>query len=132
MIRNLFLGLLVASVASSLANAQISVISCEPGTSGVIGCPCANPPAGLGRGCNNSLNTGGAALTATGTPLLSADNIQFNCTNIVQTQLDQKVTEINCTLSEGFGYQLQFSLSACMDVDGTNKCFCKTIRLVVC
>src|SRR6185295_3131091 len=39
---------------------------CDPGVGGVIGCPCANPPAGSGLGCNNSSNTGGARLAATG------------------------------------------------------------------
>ena len=72
----------LASVAGSSASAQVS---CQPGTSGVITCPCSNNPSGLGRGCNNSLNTGGAALSATGTPSLSADNIQFNCTGIGTT-----------------------------------------------
>jgi len=45
---------------------------CEPGVSGVIACPCTNPPGALGRGCNNKDATGGASLTATGTPSLSA------------------------------------------------------------
>ena len=103
MIRQLLLVLVLASATSSLARAQISIISCEPGTSGVIGCPCANPPSGLGRGCNNSLNTGGAALTATGTPLLSADNIQFNCTNIgtATATCSGSNTNVLCRLYEG-------------------------------
>jgi len=50
---------------------------CEPGTGGVIACPCGNPPAGPGRGCNNSSNTGGAALTATGIARLSYDTVVF-------------------------------------------------------
>jgi len=79
MIRELSTCLLfLASITSSSASAQVS---CQPTTSGVIACPCGNNPSGSG-GCNNSLNTGGAVLTATGSPSLSADNIQFNCTGI--------------------------------------------------
>ncbi len=58
------------------------IVVCEPGQSGVIVCPCGNTPSGLGRGCNNSLNTGGAMLTATGINSLSADSVQLNCTGI--------------------------------------------------
>jgi hypothetical protein len=103
MIRHLLLGLVLASATSSLARAQITIVSCEPGTSGVINCPCSNPPSGLGRGCNNSLNTGGAALSATGTPLLSADNIQFNCTGIgtATASCSGSNTNILCRLYEG-------------------------------
>lgn len=80
MIQKLFVPFFAfAALAAESASAQIS---CQPGTSGVITCPCANNPSGPGRGCNNSLNTGGAALSATGSPSLSADNIQFNCTGI--------------------------------------------------
>jgi len=39
---------------------------CDPGSGGVIACPCANPPAGPGRGCDNSSATGGAQLTSSG------------------------------------------------------------------
>jgi len=46
---------------------------CQPGSNGVIGCPCNNPPQGSG-GCNNSIGTGGATLFGGGTPLLSADS----------------------------------------------------------
>ena len=50
---------------------------CEPGVNGVRGCPCANPPAGSGVGCNNSSNTGGAHISATGASRLSADGLKF-------------------------------------------------------
>jgi len=50
---------------------------CEPGSSGVIACPCANAPANVGLGCNNSANTGGAVLAATGIPRLSFDTVVF-------------------------------------------------------
>ena len=50
---------------------------CHPGQQGVAACPCANPPASIGRGCNNSSNTGGAQLTQTGTARLSNDDVVF-------------------------------------------------------
>jgi hypothetical protein len=43
----------------------------------VIGCPCANPPSGPGRGCDNSAGTGGAILSAAGVAYLSADSLVF-------------------------------------------------------
>jgi hypothetical protein len=48
---------------------------CDPGSSGVIACPCSNPPAGPGRGCDNSSATGGASLTASGSAYLSTDSL---------------------------------------------------------
>jgi len=50
---------------------------CDPGVNGVIACPCQNPPAGSGRGCNNSSGTGGARLSAAGASLLSSDSLVF-------------------------------------------------------
>ena len=50
---------------------------CEPSLAGVIACPCANPPSGPGRGCNNSAATGGAALSASGTAYISMDTLVF-------------------------------------------------------
>jgi len=73
--------LLASAVFAPDASAQ-GTVTCQPGTSGVINCPCANPPAGPGRGCDNSLATGGASLTATGVNSLSSDSVQFNCTGI--------------------------------------------------
>jgi hypothetical protein len=48
---------------------------CDPGAGGVIPCPCLNPPSGPGQGCNNSSGTGGAQLSATGSPSLSVDTV---------------------------------------------------------
>ncbi len=48
---------------------------CDPGTAGVVACPCSNPPAGSGLGCNNSSNTGGAHITATGPASLAFDGV---------------------------------------------------------
>lgn len=50
---------------------------CEPGTSGVSTCPCANAPAGAARGCDNSAATGGASLTASGIAYLAQDSLVF-------------------------------------------------------
>ena len=50
---------------------------CEPGESGVIPCPCRNPPSGPGRGCDNSSATGGASLAASGIAYLSMDSLVF-------------------------------------------------------
>jgi Tol biopolymer transport system component len=50
---------------------------CTPGAGGVIPCPCANPPAGTNRGCDNSAATGGAILLASGATVLSSDSLVF-------------------------------------------------------
>ena len=50
---------------------------CEPGSAGVIACPCGNPAVGRGRGCDNTSGTGGARLTASGAAYLSADDLVF-------------------------------------------------------
>jgi hypothetical protein len=50
---------------------------CEPGAAGVLACPCSNPPAGLGRGCDNEQATGGASLTAAGLSRLSLPTLSF-------------------------------------------------------
>jgi hypothetical protein len=50
---------------------------CEPGSGGVIACPCANPPAGAGRGCDNSSGSGGAHLGAAGIAYLAQDSLVF-------------------------------------------------------
>ena len=53
---------------------------CDPGVAGVVACPCANPPTGSGRGCDNSAGTGGAALTASGGTFLSSDSFVLRAT----------------------------------------------------
>jgi hypothetical protein len=50
---------------------------CDPGSGGVVACPCANPPSGANRGCDNSAASGGAVLTATGSASLAADLLVF-------------------------------------------------------
>jgi len=48
---------------------------CEPGAGGVLACPCGNPPASVGRGCDNSSSTGGASLSATGIARVTYDTV---------------------------------------------------------
>ena len=50
---------------------------CDPGSGGVAGCPCGNPPSGMGRGCDNSAATGGASLSSSGIAYLSMDDLVF-------------------------------------------------------
>jgi len=52
--------------------------TCEPGSGGVISCPCSNPPTGPGMGCDNSALTGGATLLASGIAYLSMDSLTFS------------------------------------------------------
>ena len=54
---------------------------CDPGVAGVIACPCSNPPAGSGAGCNNSASTGGASITATGSHALANPTLVFTTAN---------------------------------------------------
>ena len=49
---------------------------CGGGTTFLTSCPCGNP-GGVGRGCNNSINTGGGLLTASGTSSFSGDTLHF-------------------------------------------------------
>ena len=50
---------------------------CDPGAGGVIACPCANPPAGAGRGCDNSSATGGATISGAGNNSLASPSVVF-------------------------------------------------------
>ena len=57
-------------------------ILCDPGVGGVVGCPCGNPPAGGGRGCDN-FGAGPAesgSLTATGIAYLGQDTVVLHAT----------------------------------------------------
>ena len=66
-----------AAILGSLDPASALSVYCTPGSAGVQNCPCGNPPAGAGRGCNNSDATGGASIAASGAPTLGADSIVF-------------------------------------------------------
>lgn len=72
---SLFTSTVFVLVLAPLAPAQGTTAFCDPGQAGVIACPCANPPSGSGRGCDNSAQTGGAAILATGSPSLNADTL---------------------------------------------------------
>jgi hypothetical protein len=48
---------------------------CDPGQGGVIPCPCGNPAASSGRGCENSSGTGGAQLSSCGVASLAQDTL---------------------------------------------------------
>ena len=50
---------------------------CTPGQGAASACPCSNPPAGAGRGCDNSAATGGASIRASGSASLAADTLVF-------------------------------------------------------
>ncbi len=50
---------------------------CDAGSGGVGSCPCSNPPAGAGRGCDNSSASGGARLSASGIAYLAQDSLLF-------------------------------------------------------
>lgn len=54
-------------LSAALYDAPIFQGFCFPGRD-ARPCPCGNPPLGPGRGCENSAMTGGAVLSATGTP----------------------------------------------------------------
>jgi hypothetical protein len=62
---------------------------CDPGVDGVIACPCSNPPAGAGRGCDN-FGAGPAdsgTITATGAAYLSSDGVVLHATGENNTSL---------------------------------------------
>jgi len=54
---------------------------CDPGVAGVMACPCLNPPAGTGAGCDNSASTGGASITASGSNALANPTLVFTTAN---------------------------------------------------
>ena len=55
---------------------------CFPGQDGVIDCPCGNDPTG-NRGCDNSANTGGGAIAASGSVLL--DTVHLTASQMLPT-----------------------------------------------
>jgi Tol biopolymer transport system component len=58
---------------------------CFPGLSGVMSCPCGNPPSASGRGCDNTNGTGGAVLAAGGTASLATDSLSFSTSGEMPT-----------------------------------------------
>ena len=86
--RYVFFSSYATNLASGDTNAVIDVFvrdriasgfvsTCDPGSSGVSACPCSNQPSGSGRGCDNSLATGGAVLSASGLAYLASDSLVF-------------------------------------------------------
>jgi len=76
---------------------------CSPGLDGVIACPCNNPPSGPGRGCNNSANTGGAVLAASGGSFVSSDSLLLTASGELGTALSI-VWQSNTTNAGGVVY----------------------------
>jgi hypothetical protein len=79
---------------------------CEPGVSGVMSCPCSNPPSGSGRGCDNSSATGGASLSISGGEYLSSDSLVFRSSGERPTPLSlvlQGTTSIPAGVTYGQG-----------------------------
>lgn len=66
------------SIFGALYDVEDFTSFCLPLEDDVIGCPCGNPPAQYGRGCNNSSNTGGAILTQVGTASIANDTVRFD------------------------------------------------------
>ena len=63
-------------VAGGSAKSQTMSPYCFPGVGGQTPCPC-NNPSSPPNGCNNSANTGGAFLDATGNRQVSNDTVVF-------------------------------------------------------
>jgi hypothetical protein len=76
---------------------------CDPGSAGLVACPCANPPSGPGRGCDNSAITGGAILAAFGGTYLSSDSLTFTTSGEPPTAFSI-VMQGNALLSSGVVY----------------------------
>ena len=66
-------------------------IACEPNTGSVVACPCSNPPAGPGQGCDNRSGTGGATLSASGGTFLSSDSLVFRTSGENPTALSMLI-----------------------------------------
>jgi hypothetical protein len=66
-----------AAILGSLDPGSALYVYCSPGQDGTLACPCGNAPIGTGLGCNNSDNTGGAGLGASGIPSVAADSVVF-------------------------------------------------------
>jgi Tol biopolymer transport system component len=73
---------------------------CEPGSNGVLPCPCGNPPSAARSGCNNSAGTGGAALSASGNAYLAIDSLIFT-TNGEQPNAASLVLQGDTLLEDG-------------------------------
>jgi hypothetical protein len=77
--------------------------TCDPGTAGVIACPCLNASSDLGRGCNNSSGSGGAILSASGVAYLSIDSLVLTTSGETSTALSI-VMQGDSVISNGVVY----------------------------
>jgi hypothetical protein len=61
---------------------------CFPGQSGVIACPCSNPPTSADVGCNNNQvpanGTGGAKLVGSGSPSIAYDTLSLDVSSTLR------------------------------------------------
>jgi hypothetical protein len=78
---------------------------CVPFTAGGGNCPCTIGNA-VGHGCNNSSNTGGAILSATGAASLTADSVAFTCADETPTGLSVLLQGNALTAAALFGQGL--------------------------
>ncbi len=69
----------------------------------MIACPCNNNPTGTNRGCENSLGTGGAAISGTGSASLANDALVITATAIghAGTSCAGSVANVTCILMQG-------------------------------
>lgn len=86
----LVMNLSVASGSACVNGFQLAFDSpgtqiCDPGSAGVIACPCANPSSTTGRGCDNSAATGGASLAASGVASLVTDTLALTTAGELQS-----------------------------------------------
>jgi hypothetical protein len=80
-------GATLRDIEAGLYDAEDFTSFCFPGQAGVLPCPCANPPAAIGRGCNNSAATGGAILSQAGMASIANDTVVFSTTGERPTPL---------------------------------------------
>jgi hypothetical protein len=70
-------------------------------------CPCGNPPAGPGQGCDNSAATGGAILTGRGNSSLAQDRLVFTTTGEKPTATTILLQGLSLTPPVAFGQGLR-------------------------
>jgi hypothetical protein len=79
---------------------------CDPGSAGVLACPCSNPPLGAGLGCDNSAATGGASISAAGSNSLLSPSLNFTTLGempVATTILVQGNAEVSAGAAFGQG-----------------------------
>lgn len=76
---------------------------CTPGLAGVSACPCANPPAGSGRGCDNSAGTGGASIMGSGSASLANDSCHISIHGLLATSTTVLLQGSSATSGASFG-----------------------------